>query len=234
MTSHDPHSAAPEQGKHPAPQAHGTPSAGHDDHASHAHHTSHAPHTSHAHHTQHAGGRLAHLVASLKRAGVWLLALMVVVLAAWKFFGDRARDAAHAEAEARLRSAARALAIEEASSLLMMAGSFIGRQVTPAMRAGDFGAVRTIFNHAKSFDHFADLSLIRNDGKVLVATNSPLEGTSASAMFRDLTSKLDQLLVDQNLKGMIRVLVPIRNHEQTLGVVVIAWDATHIDAALAR
>jgi hypothetical protein len=226
MTSHDPHPAAPEQGKHPAPQAHGTPSAGHDDHASHAHHTPHA------HHASHAGGRLAHLLAMLRRAGVWLLALMVVVLAVWKFFGDRARDAAHAEAEARLRSAARALAIEEASSLLMMAGSFIGRQVTPAMRAGDFGAVRTIFKHAKSFDHFADLSLIRNDGKVLVATNSPLEGTSASAMFRDLTSKLDQILVDQNLKGMIRVLVPVRNHELTLGVVVIAWDATHIDAAL--
>lgn len=222
MTSHDPHPAAPEQGKHPAPQAHDTPARSHDQHGS------HDPHAAHA------GGRLAHLVAMLKRAGVWLLVLLVVVLAVWKFFGDRARDAAHAEAEARLRSAARALAIEEASSLLMMAGSFIGRQVTPAMRAGDFGAVRAIFNDAKSFDHFADLSLIRNDGKVLVATNKPLEGTLTSTMFRDVTSQLDQVLVDQNLKGMIRVLVPIRNHEQNLGVVVIAWDATHIDAALAR
>lgn len=233
MTSHDPHPAAPEQGKHPAPQAHDTPA--HDTPArGHGHHGAQDAHGAHDPHAAHAGGRLAHLVATLRRAGVWLLVLLVLVLAVWKFFGDRARDAAQAEAEARLRSAARALAVEEASSLLMMAGSFIGRQVGPAMRTGDFGAVRAIFRHAKSYDHVADLSLIRNDGKVLVATNAPLEGTSASAMFRDVTSKLDQIMVDQNLKGMIRVLVPIRNHEQTLGVVVLAWDATHIDAALAE
>ncbi len=213
MTEHDPHPTAPDHGKPPLHAAHGAhdqPAAG----------------------RAHPEGRLAQLVHTLKRAGIWMLAALCVVLAVWKFFGDRAREADAAEREARLRSAARGFVIEEAKSMLTLAGSFIGRQVTPAMRSGDFGAVRAMFRHAKEFDHVEDLSLIRNDGKVLVATNSPLEGTSASAMFRDLTSKLDVILVDENLKGKIRVIVPVRNHEITLGVVVLAWDATHIDTAL--
>lgn len=115
---------------------------------------------------------------------------------------------------------------EQTVALLRLSAIPLGWTVRSELMKGNLEAISDYFNRFVKEEKITEILFIRNDGKIMVATDKKKEGLEFNSMFREGFSATDMIVVDRTENNRIRVIIPIMGFNNKLGNVLMIYDGS--------
>lgn len=152
---------------------------------------------------------------------VMLLLACIAAVYAWKIVSER-----------ELRTSIENQSIESSSllkertrSLLRLTAKPLAWVVRTEVMNGNLGRVKNYFRDFVKEPDIERIMYVRNDGKIIVATDKNLEGQEISNHLRDSFNTRNETVIDEDKDGTLRVMIPIMGYSAILGTVVVSYRA---------
>jgi hypothetical protein len=178
-------------------------------------------HSRDAAHPAHERGR--HIAARLRNILLPVLMIGCAGLWYWKTSTDEVVREHYRDLLARDQARAVAAATTQVDAALKAAATALAAGATEPMRQGDFESIRRMFARVQRSPRVVEVTLMRNDGKIMVSSLQAKATGSYSNMFRNATAALKDAFVTRDENGAIFAMCPIRSDGITLGLAIIRY-----------
>jgi hypothetical protein len=178
-------------------------------------------HSRDAAHPGHERGR--HFAARLRNILLPVLMLGCAGLWYWKTSTDEAVREQYRDLLARDQVRTAAAANTQVDAALKAAATALAAGATEPMRQGDFESIHRMFARVQRSPRVEEVTLMRNDGKIMVSSLQAKATGSYSIMFRNATAALREAFVTRDENGAIFAMCPIRSDGITLGLAIIRY-----------
>ena len=165
--------------------------------------------------------QIAELESALRRGrkALYVFAPLAVLLTLWAlysyfFYSSSLERAYDAQAQYHAR---------ETAEVLRMAALPISSVIRNEMATGSVYGIERFFRQLSTYPGIVQLTLVRNDGKILSSTKQDHQGMEFNRTFRDGFLHGKEVIVDRGDKGIIRVVIPVVDRDITKGVVILIY-----------
>jgi hypothetical protein len=161
------------------------------------------------------------LLTTIKRSRTALLILapLCALLAGWAIFSGFE----HSASIERLHDALAQNHARETTELLRLAAEPISSVIVKEMAEGSVYGIERYFRRWKAIPGIVQLTLVRNDGKILASTDNGHQGMEFNRTFRDGILGSKYVAIDRDDAGVIRVVIPIVDRDLIKGVVLLVY-----------
>ena len=173
--------------------------------------------------------RAARIRHALLRFGFIFFLFASAVLYLWKSISEDKLREEYLATQNQTLDLAESVTAHETQAALVALGDAVAAVVRRMMQNGDLAGVSSYFRALKNSERVIGITLMRNDGKIMVATDRRREGASMSNMFRNTTSRLPGVYIDGTKDDSYLVLIPIEGPATRLGLVILHYQRLAFD-----
>ncbi len=154
---------------------------------------------------------------------ILILILAIVGVYIWKSFEIRGLEKRIEEQRASLTKKSQNILDSRSKDFLYLVTLALSWAVQKEMVAENYGLIDNYLNEIVKKFNMKQISLSKQDGKIVVSTDKSLEGKDLSLIIPVELMNTDSIHVDEDINENIRVIAPIFNLNQKIGLLVLLY-----------
>ncbi len=157
-----------------------------------------------------------------------ILILAIVGVYIWKSFEIRGLEKKMDEQRASLTKKSQNILVSRSKDFLYLVTLALSWAVQKEMVAENYGLIDNYLNEIVKKFNMKQISLSKQDGRIVVSTDKSLEGKDLSLIIPVELMNTDSIHVDEDINENIRVIAPIFNLNQKIGLLVLLYSKEKI------
>lgn len=167
----------------------------------------------------------------MKKTCFYLILILILVVAGvylWKSFEIRKLEKRIEEQRVSLTKKSQNILDSKSRDFLTLVALALSWSVQKEMVAENYGLINNYLSELVKKYGMKQISLSKNDGKIAVSTDKSLEGKDLSSIIPLELMNTDSIYVDEDINENIRVIAPIFNLNQKIGLIVLLYSKEKI------
>lgn len=159
---------------------------------------------------------------------VLILILVIVGVYIWKSFEISALKKKMEEQRINLTKKSQNILDSKSKELLHLTALALSWAIQKDMVAENYGSINNYLIELVKKPGMKAIFLSKQDGKIIVSTDKSLEGKEISSIIPMELTTTDSIRVDEDMEGNIRVIAPIFELNQKIGLLVLLYSKEKI------
>lgn len=167
----------------------------------------------------------------MKKIYLYLILILIFAIAGvyiWKSFELKELEKKMEEQRASLTKKSQNILVSKSKDFLYLVTLALSWAVQKEMVAENYGLIDNYLSELVKKFGMKQISLSKNDGKIVVSTDKSLEGKDLSSIIPSELIDKDSIYVDEDINENIRVIAPIFNLNQKIGLLVLLYSKEEI------
>lgn len=167
----------------------------------------------------------------MKKIYLYLILILIFAIAGvyiWKSFELKELEKKMEEQRASLTKKSQNILVSKSKDFLYLVTLALSWAVQKEMVAENYGLIDNYLSELVKKFGMKQISLSKNDGKIVVSTDKSLEGKDLSSIIPSELIDKDSIYVDEDINENIRVIAPIFNLNQKIGLLVLLYSKKKI------
>lgn len=167
----------------------------------------------------------------MKKVYLYLILILIFAIAGvyiWKSFELKELEKKMEKQRVSLTKKSQNILVSKSKDFLYLVTLALSWGVQKEMIAENYGSIDNYLSELVKKFGMKQISLSKNDGKIVVSTDKSLEGKDLSSIIPSELMDKDSIYVDEDINENIRVIAPIFNLNQKIGLLVLLYSKEKI------